>query len=168
MSFATMAATLVASGVAVADDGKSGAGTRVDDALAGAFANPPESAKPQVYWQWINGNVTKEGITADLEAMHRVEINGALVQTIGGGPPGPMREMAPQFFDMMDHATREAERLGMMISMHNSSGWAGCGGPWIKPEESMQFVTSRSIRVHGGFLHEHPAGIGSTITEQRV
>lgn len=124
-------------------------GAVVADELEKNFATPPAAAKPQVYWQWINGNVTKEGITADLEAMHRVGIIGALVQTVGGGPPGPMRQMNPQFFDMMEHATREAARLGMTISMHNSSGWAGCGGPWIKPEESMQFVTSSEVVANG-------------------
>jgi hypothetical protein len=105
------------------------------------YATPPASAQPQVYWQWINGNVTREGITADLEAMHRVGINGVLVQTVGGGPPGPMRQMNPQFFDMMEYAAREAERLGMTISMSVTSGWAGCGGPWVKPEQSMQMIT---------------------------
>ena len=144
-----MMASLIASSVVVADNDKSGEIARADDDLASAFANPPESAKPQVYWQWINGNVTREGITADLEAMHRVGISGALVQTVGGGPPGPMRQMHPQFFDMMEHATREADRLGMTISMHNVSGWAGCGGPWIKPEQSMQFVTSSEVVASG-------------------
>jgi hypothetical protein len=126
-----------------------GAADAAGDELASEFANPPESAKPQVYWQWINGNVTREGITADLEAMHRVGINGALVQTVGGGPPGPMQQMNPQFFEMMEHAAREADRLGMTISMHNVSGWAGCGGPWIQPEQSMQFVTSSEVVANG-------------------
>jgi hypothetical protein len=121
----------------------------LQDSLEEGFRQPPSSARPQVYWQWINGNVTREGITADLEAMHRVGINGALVQTVGGGPPGPMRQMNPQFFEMMEYATREAERLGMTISMHNVSGWAGCGGPWVKPEQSMQFVTSSEVVASG-------------------
>lgn len=119
------------------------------DELEKSFIVPPASAKPQVFWQWINGNVTKEGITADLEAMHRVGIGGALVMTILGHPRGAMQQMNPQFFDMMEHATREADRLGMTISMHNSSGWAGCGGPWIRPEESMQFVTSSEVVATG-------------------
>jgi hypothetical protein len=119
------------------------------DALVESFREPPSSAKPRVFWQWLNGNVTREGITADLEAMHRVGINGALVQTVGMFYPGPMQKMDPQFFDMMEHAAREADRLGMDISMSVSSGWAGCGGPWVKPEQSMQIVTSSEVATSG-------------------
>jgi len=119
------------------------------DALALAFASPPDSARPQVYWQWLNGNVTKEGITADLEAMHQVGINGVLVQTVGMFYPGPMQKMDPQFFDMMEHAAREAERLGMKVSMSVSSGWAGCGGPWVKPGQSMQVITFSEVCAKG-------------------
>jgi hypothetical protein len=126
-----------------------GSAEPLKDSLEKGFRQPPSSAKPQVYWQWINGNVTKEGITADLEAMHRVGINGVLVQTVGGGPGGPMQRMNPQFFDMMEHAAKEAARLGMKISMSVSSGWAGCGGPWVKPEQSMQFVTSSEVVASG-------------------
>src|SRR3979490_1049214 len=47
-----------------------------NDALAAGFANPPDSAKPRVWWHWMNGNITKEGIKLDLEWMKRVGIGG--------------------------------------------------------------------------------------------
>ena len=42
------------------------------------FLHPPSSAFPQTLWFWMNGNVTKEGITFDLEAMKDVGIGGVL------------------------------------------------------------------------------------------
>ena len=139
----SLAAALMATSVGAAETSPSG------DTLAAGFVNPPSSAKPHVYWQWLNGNVTKEGITADLEAMHQVGINGVLVQTVGMWTRGPMQKMDPQFFDMMEYAAREADRLGMKVSMSVTSGWAGCGGPWVKPEQSMQIVTSSEVSVSG-------------------
>jgi hypothetical protein len=44
--------------------------------LERGFEDPPDSAKPRVWWHWMNGNVTKAGITADLEWMKRVGIGG--------------------------------------------------------------------------------------------
>ena len=46
-------------------------GAAAADTLAERFASPSPSAKPCVYWFWINGNISREGITADLEALQR-------------------------------------------------------------------------------------------------
>lgn len=45
--------------------------------LAAGFQSPPEPAKARTWWHWMNGVVTKEGMTADLEAMKRVGLAGA-------------------------------------------------------------------------------------------
>ena len=67
-----------------------------DDPLAAGFRNPPESAKPHTWWHWMNGNVTKEGITADLEAMKRVGIGGAQIFVADCDiPAGPVKFMSP-------------------------------------------------------------------------
>lgn len=117
------------------------------------FQNPPSSAQPQTWWHWITGNVSKEGITADLEAMHRVGLSEAHIFTIGGGAPlGPMQKMDPQFFEMVEFAAKEAHRLGLKLSLHNCPGWSASGGPWIKPEEAMQFVTTSEAVVTGPTL----------------
>ena len=44
--------------------------------LEEGFKNPPNSARPRVWWHWMNGNITKEGIKLDLEWMNRVGIGG--------------------------------------------------------------------------------------------
>ena len=61
------------------------------DELAVDFVRPPESARPWVYWFWLNGNITSDGITADLEAMKRVGIGGVLIMEVDqGAPVGPV------------------------------------------------------------------------------
>jgi hypothetical protein len=106
------------------------------------FMNPPASARPWVYWFPINGNLTKKGITADLEAMARVGIGGLLYMEVDQGkvPKGAADFAGPIWMDMFSHACREADRLGLEINMNNDAGWNGSGGPWITPEKAMQMV----------------------------
>ena len=71
------------------------------DSLQTGFLNPPESAKPRTWWHWMNGNITKEGITADLEAMRRVGIGGVLIMEVDqGAPKGPARFGSPQWREL--------------------------------------------------------------------
>ncbi|HYG33490.1 MAG TPA: glycosyl hydrolase, partial [Clostridia bacterium] len=113
------------------------AGTAKD--LETGFAQPPASARPWVYWFWLDGNVSREGITADLEAMHRVGIGGALLMDISQEiPQGPIRFASPEWRELFKHAVNEAGRLGLQINLHNAAGWTGSGGPWITPDLGMQ------------------------------
>src|SRR5450432_1985347 len=91
-----------------------GLGTaRGSDELDKGFASPPASAKPHTWWHWMNGNVTREGITADLEAMERVGIGGAQIFNAGEGiPPGPAKFLSPEWREIMKFAAQEANRLG--------------------------------------------------------
>ncbi|HVT11803.1 MAG TPA: glycosyl hydrolase [Fimbriimonadaceae bacterium] len=109
--------------------------------LARNFKNPPASAKPWVYWFWLNGNITREAITADLEAMHRVGIGGVLImETDQGAPVGTVPFAGPKWRALFSHVLREANRLGIQVNMNDDAGWCGSGGPWIKPEQSMKKV----------------------------
>jgi hypothetical protein len=118
--------------------------------LASEFRQPPDAAKPWVFWFWIDGNVTREGITADLEAMHRVGIRGVIVMEVDVFvPKGPVRFLTPKWRELFQHATKEATRLGITIDMNNDGGWCGSGGPWITPELSMQIVVSTETRTSG-------------------
>ncbi|BDI32313.1 hypothetical protein CCAX7_43640 [Capsulimonas corticalis] len=121
------------------------------DALAREFASPPASARPWVYWFWLNGNITREGITADLEAMKRVGIGGVLIMEVDqGAPAGPMTFAGPEWRKLFTFAASEAQRLGLEINMNNDAGWCGSGGPWITPELSMQKLVWTETAVHGG------------------
>ncbi|MCC6694691.1 MAG: hypothetical protein IT365_03570 [Candidatus Hydrogenedentes bacterium] len=106
-----------------------------------AFENPPASDRPWVYWFWKNGNISREGITADLEAMERVGIGGAILMEVSlSVPPGKYTFFSGEWRGLFKHAVQEANRLGLSISMNSAPGWTGSGGPWVTPEQSMQKV----------------------------
>jgi len=115
------------------------------------FITPPQSAKPHTWWHWMNGNVTKDGITLDLEAMARVGIGGFQNFDAGTGiPKGPVVYLSPEWLDLKKHAIAEAQRLGLEFTMHNCPGWSSSGGPWVTPEMAMQEVTWSELKIEGG------------------
>src|SRR5678815_3856598 len=115
------------------------------------FKNPPASSYPQNMWFWVNGNVSKEGITLDLEAMKRVGISGLFNFDVGTGiPKGPVTYLSKDWIELKKHAIHEAERLGLEFVMHNCPGWSSSGGPWITPELAMQEITWSETYVAGG------------------
>jgi hypothetical protein len=120
------------------------------DALQRAFLEPPDGAWPWVYWFVSDGNLTREGITADFEAMKRVGIHGVLYMEVDQFvPKGPARFLSPLWREMLQHAMTEATRLGITINMNNDGGWCGSGGPWITPELSMQAIVYSETTVQG-------------------
>jgi hypothetical protein len=131
--------------------------------LERGFLHPPDSARPQIFWFWINGNITSNGITADLEAMKRVGIGGVVIMDVDQGTPkGPVTFLSPQWLDLFRHTCAEAQRLGMQVDMNNDAGWCGSGGPWITPELSMQKVVWSETTLEGprhfdGVLDQPPS-----------
>ena len=122
------------------------------DDLSSQFASPPASARPWVYWFWNNGNVTKAGITADLEAMKRAGIGGVIIMDVVerfAPPPGTADFMNAEWQELFRFAVSEAHRLGLEINMTNGPGWCGSSGPWITPELSMQMLVSTNLGVDG-------------------
>lgn len=119
--------------------------------LRSGFINPPSSAKPQTFWSWLNGNVSKKGITADLEAMKYVGIQEAIIYNVDMGlPEGPITYLSPQWLDMFHFAASEAKRLGLQLGFHNSAGWSASGGPWVTPENAMQTVVFSTTQIKNG------------------
>ena len=120
------------------------------DDLATNFVTPPAEARPWVYWFWLNGNITREGITADLEAMQRVGIGGVLIMEVDqGAPVGPVAFMSDQWRELFRHMVSEAHRLGLEVNMNNDAGWNGSGGPWVPLDKAMQVVVSSETRRLG-------------------
>jgi hypothetical protein len=143
------------------------------------FATPPNSAKPTVYWYFLDDQISKEGITKDLEQMKQVGIGGALMFNIcicnhdydnkDGGfvnfvQPG-IKYLSPAWYQIVKHAADESNRLGLEFGIHNCPGWSSSGGPWITPELAMQTVTTSTTLVTGSrrfstTLPKPPTGLG--------
>jgi hypothetical protein len=120
------------------------------DPLEAGFRNPPDPAKPLTWWHWLDGSVTREGITKDLESMKRTGLGGSYMFNCAMGmPQGPARFMGPEWLAMMDHAMKESSRLGLQFGIHNCDGWGTSGGPWITPETSMKQLTWTVKEVAG-------------------
>lgn len=120
------------------------------DSLRAGFTNPPASAKVRTWWHWLNGNISKEGITADLEAMQRVGIQEAQIFNGDMGyPEGPVTYLSPEWLELFKFAVQEAQRLGLEIGFHNGAGWSASGGPWVTPEYAMQTVVYSEVQHKG-------------------
>jgi hypothetical protein len=122
------------------------------DPLARGFTQPPPSAKPWVYWFWINGNISTQGITADLEALQRAGVGGVLWMEASGpwwAPEGPVTALNPQWHEAFQWAVRECDRLGLEFDVSVDFGY-GSGGPHITPELSMQKLYWSETEVEGG------------------
>ncbi len=114
------------------------------------FLQPPPSARPRTLWMWMNGNVTADGITRDLEAMRRAGLGGALIFNVGEYiPQGPVDYGGEAWLKLMTHAAREADRLGLQLAMHNCPGWSSSGGPWITPAMAMQQLVWSETKIAG-------------------
>jgi hypothetical protein len=124
--------------------------TTAAPSLDEGFRNPPDSAKPWTLWQWMDGNISPEGITADLEAFKRGGIAGVQLFHLDYGlPQGPVTFNSPRWHELLNFAINEAARLGLQFGTHNCGGWSASGGPWVSPENSMQIVVSTETRVTG-------------------
>jgi len=120
------------------------------DSLSVQFKNPPSETKPWVYWYWISDHISKAGITKDLEAMAKVGIGEALIGNVDQvEQKGNVKALTEEWWQMIDFAIREGKRTGVNIGVFNSPGWSQSGGPWIKPEQAMRYLTMSEVRVKG-------------------
>lgn len=124
------------------------------DALERGFQNPPESAKPRVWWHWMNGNITKDGIKADLEWMKRAGIGGFQNFDAALNTPQVVEKrlvyMTPEWKDAFKYATTLADQLGLEMAIAGSPGWSESGGPWVPPSQAMKKLVWSETRLEGG------------------
>ena len=131
------------------------AGAAPTDKLAPGFANPPNTARLRAYWWWLNGNVTKAAITRDLEEMKAKGFGGALICDAGGAqqdgndtvPHGPTF-FTPEWRGLYQHTLREADRLGLEMSLNIQSGW-NLGGPMVKAEDAAKKLAWSEVLTNG-------------------
>ncbi|HEU4387827.1 MAG TPA: glycosyl hydrolase, partial [Blastocatellia bacterium] len=125
-----------------------------DDPLERGFKMPPDSAKPRVWWHWMNGNITKEGIRLDLEWMKRVGIGGFQNFDAALSTPQVVEKrlvfMTPEWKDAFRYAATLADHLGLEMAIAASPGWSETGGPWVPPAQAMKKFVWSETRVEGG------------------
>lgn len=130
-------------------------------ALEKGFKTIPDSVKLSIYWYWINGNISKKGVTHDLKSMAKAGIGRAYIGNIGlntahGDPAEQVKLFSDEWWAVLKQTFKVADSLGMQIGMFNSPGWSQSGGPWVKPEEAMRYLTHTSFHVNGPvMLHKN-------------
>jgi hypothetical protein len=124
------------------------------DPVASGFDNPPQSARPRVWWHWLNGNITKDGIAQDIDWMARSGLGG--LQNFDAEMMTPqlvpkrLPYMSPEWADAFRFAAQEAERHGLEFGIAASPGWSETGGPWVRPEDGMKKLVWNETTVDGG------------------
>lgn len=115
------------------------------------FKNPPNSAKPRTWMHAMSGNMSKAGMTKDLEAIAAAGQGGILLFNIANGIPyGEVAYNSDEHHEILAHTAKECERLDLSFGVHNCDGWTSSGGPWITPEESMKMVVWSETVIDGG------------------
>ncbi|WP_298468895.1 glycosyl hydrolase [uncultured Erythrobacter sp.] len=121
--------------------------------LKAEFVKPPAEARPWTWFHVMSGNMTREGITKDLEAIERVGIGGiVLFHVTQGISYGPVKFNSPEHLELIEHVAAECERLGLKFSFHNADGWSSTAGPWVTPEKSMKRLVWSEAAVDGGTI----------------
>jgi len=122
-----------------------------------AFVNPPKDSRPLVWWHWIDGNISKDGIKADLEWMHRSGIAGFQQFDAGGAMMQmvqPVQERVKYLQDdwkeAFSYAIHLADSLDMEVGIASAPGWSSTGGPWVLPQDAMKKLTWRTMEISGG------------------
>lgn len=129
--------------------------------LAQKFHNPGLEYGAHVWWHWLGSNFSEEGITKDLEAMKEAGIAGATIYNITSSVqnshfpllnnPWPEQTYRSEaYWKAMKHTMKEAKRLGLIIGLHGTPGYATTGGPWITEEKGMKALVSSKIEIEGG------------------
>ncbi len=120
------------------------------DYLREGFMNPPDSARPGVYWYFMDGNIDRDAITTDLESMKVAGLGYVVFLEVNVGVPrGKVDFLSEEWKDLFTHAVREAERLGIRIILGSGPGWAGSGGPWVSPSKSMLHLVASDTTLTG-------------------
>ena len=124
--------------------------SRAADDLAQAFQAPPKSARPGVYWYFMDGNLNRKEMIADLESMKEAGLGNLVFLEVDiGMPKGPVKFMSPEWQEVFVQTVHGAERLGLDITLGLGPGWCGSGGPWIKPQQAMQHLVFSSVDLKG-------------------
>lgn len=122
------------------------------DTLKKTFIETPKDQPLAVYWYWIDGNMSEEGVVKDLQAMKKVGINRVQIGMIGdgqGAPTGPVKMFTKKWWKILHTMFKTATELDIEVGLFNCPGWSQSGGPWVKPEQSMRYLAAVNDTVQG-------------------
>ena len=129
-------------------------GVAAEDVSLDSFQTPPTAAKPRVWWHWNSGQISKQGIDADLSWMQRIGLGGYQAFDVDVGAPrvleAPLTYMSPEWKDAFKHAIDGSIARNFDIGVAGSPGWSESGGPWVKPEQAMKKYVWSETRIDGG------------------
>ncbi|KAH3499714.1 hypothetical protein KXW24_001091 [Aspergillus fumigatus] len=118
------------------------------DVLKQRFASPGTAARPQVFWHWINGNVRRDALDADVDALHQAGHGGALIYDVNAGlPQGPIDYGSEEWLNDVVHAVKALGNRGMLAAMHNAPGYSGIGNPQLPVNMTMKQLVWTETRV---------------------
>ena len=121
----------------------------------GDFVRPSQDCRPETWFHLIGGNVAKEGLEADLDAIRAAGIRGIQFfhGQFGGVWPGMENRqipcLSPKWEEILSFVAENCERKGLSFKMQNCPGWSMSGGPWIRPENAMRNLTYSRTEVTG-------------------
>ncbi|RED47792.1 glycosyl hydrolase [Seonamhaeicola aphaedonensis] len=121
--------------------------------LSKGFKTPDKQYRPETWFHLIGNNISKEGLTLDLEAIKAAGLQGIHLFNKAGQPyPNvePIKILSPEWEDMIRHAADECKRLGLKFTMQNCPGWSMTGGPWVPVEEAQREVVETTYHISGG------------------
>lgn len=115
------------------------------------FRQIPDDQKLAIYWYWLSGNISEEGVVKDLHAMKRAGINRAFIGHIQAGQEkeDAVKMFSEEWWRVMHRALKTASELDIEIGIFNSPGWSQSGGPWVTPDRSMRYLSSTQVFVTG-------------------
>ncbi|HEY1804620.1 MAG TPA: glycosyl hydrolase [Terracidiphilus sp.] len=124
------------------------------DPLLRGFLDPPNGARPRVWWHWMNGNISNQGLQLDLEWMHRIGLGGVTIfeGSINTPQVVPQRliYMTPEWKSAFNSAVKLANGMGMEVAIASSPGWSETGGPWVPASQGMKKMVWSATRIEGG------------------
>src|ERR1700733_13996335 len=163
-------------GSAQAPAGANAAGATQQDEMLRGFLDSPSGARPRVWWHWMNGNISSEGIKLDLEWMHRVGLGGVTIfeGAINTPQVAPHRliYMTPEWKQAFNYAVTTARGMGMEVAIASSPGWSETGGPWVPAAQGMKKMVWSATCIEGGrpFIGKlaHPPQVDGTFQNFQV
>jgi hypothetical protein len=150
--------------------------TAQPDELLRGFLDPPNGARPRVWWHWMNGNISTDGIKLDLEWMHRVGLGGVTIFEGAINTPQVVPQrliyMTPEWKQAFNYSVTTARGMDMEVAIASSPGWSETGGPWVPASQGMKKMVWSATGVSGGkpftLKLPHPPQVDGTFQNFQV